>query len=145
MADDPIGQRLLAAAIVTGLFRFTPLVPKDFLALGLKFASLGFELDRRQLDEVYRRFVVLADRIKDVEDHHLLQLIRESQDGELRIPAAHVQAPISFAAAAVSGSSGAHRHSVAPLPGLHPERKPSDLPLHPMAEHHHEEDYLWGV
>ena len=114
-------------------------------ALGLKFASLGFELDRRQLDEVYRRFVVLADRIKDVEDHHLLQLIRESQDGELRIPAAHVQAPISFAAAAVSGSSGAHRHSVAPLPGLHPERKPSDLPLHPMAEHHHEEDYLWGV
>jgi isopropylmalate/homocitrate/citramalate synthase len=114
-------------------------------ALGLKCASLGFELDRRQLDDVYRRFVVLADKIKQVEDHDLLQLVRESQDREIRISPARVEAPLTLAAAAVAGSASAHRHSIAPLAGLHPERKTADLPLHPMAEHHHEEDYLWGV
>jgi 2-isopropylmalate synthase len=114
-------------------------------ALGLKCASLGFELDRRQLDDVYRRFVVLADKIKEVEDHHLLQLIRESQNREARIPPAHVEAPIGLAAAAVAGGTSSLRHPGVPLAGLHAERKTPDLPLHPMAEHHHEEDYLWGV
>jgi len=114
-------------------------------ALGLKCASLGFELDRRQLDDVYRRFVVLADKIKQVEDHHLLQLVRESPDRELRIRPAHVEAPLSLAAAAVAGSTSPHRHSLGPLGALHPERKSSDLSLHSMAEHHYEEDYLWGV
>ncbi|HVO64800.1 MAG TPA: 2-isopropylmalate synthase [Terriglobales bacterium] len=113
-------------------------------ALGLKCAALGFELDRRQLDDVYRRFVVLADKIKQVEDHHLLQLVRESQDREIRIPPAHVEATARAAAAALAGSTTAHRASAANIAGLHSERKPSDLPLHPMAEHH-EEDYLWGV
>ncbi len=114
-------------------------------ALGLKCAALGFELDRRQLDDVYRRFVVLADRIKQVEDHHLLQLVREGQKHEIRIPPAHVETPISLAAAAVAGSTSAHRPAVAHSSGLHPETKSSNLPLHPMAEHHFEEDYLWGV
>jgi isopropylmalate/homocitrate/citramalate synthase len=114
-------------------------------ALGLKCASLGFELERRQLDDVYRRFVVLADKIKHVEDHHLLQLVQEIRDREIRISPAHVEAPISLAAAAVAGSTSAHRHSIAPMSGSHPERKSSALPLHPMAEHHYEEDYLWGV
>lgn len=112
-------------------------------ALGLKCAALGFELDRRQLDDVYRRFVVLADKIKEVDDHHLLQLIGEIKDREIRIPPAHVEAvPMSLAAAAVVGG---HRTSnVKPFASLHAEKKPLDLPLHPMAEHH-EEDYLWGV
>jgi hypothetical protein len=30
------------------------------------------------LDEIYRRFVVLADKIKHVEEHHLLELIEET-------------------------------------------------------------------
>jgi 2-isopropylmalate synthase len=113
-------------------------------ALGLKCAALGLELDRRQLDDVYRRFVILADRIKQIEDHHLTQLVAETPDRELRMPPAHVEVPISLAAAAVSGSAN---RSPAPKPfsGLHSERKPADLPLHPMAEHHYEEDYLWGV
>jgi 2-isopropylmalate synthase len=112
-------------------------------ALGLRCAALGFELDRRQLDEVYRHFVVLADEIKKVEDHHLLQLVRESQDREIRIPPAHVGTPMSLAAAAAA-SAMPKRPPVSLTPGLHSERKSSDLPLHPMAEHH-EEDYLWGV
>jgi len=46
-------------------------------ALGLRCAQLGFQFDRRELDEIYRRFVVLADRVKHVEEHHLLELIRQ--------------------------------------------------------------------
>jgi len=109
-------------------------------ALGLKCAALGFELDRHQLDDVYRRFLALADKIKQVEDHHLLQLIGESQ---VRIPPVPVQVPISLAAAAAG--SGQRTAPAKPFPGLHGDRKSSDLPLHPMAEHHYEEDYLWGV
>lgn len=110
-------------------------------ALGLRCAALGYQLERRELDDVYRRFVVLADQIKKVEDHHLLELIRGDEDR--RIPPAQTEVgTISMAASAVAGG---HRIAVQPFPAaLHPERKASELPLHPMAEHH-EEDYLWGV
>jgi 2-isopropylmalate synthase len=112
-------------------------------ALGLKCAALGFELDRRQLDDVYRRFLALADKIKQVEDHHLRQLIGESQ---VRIPPDPVQAPIGLAAAAAAVAGPGQRTAPQkPFPGLHVDRKSSDLALHPMAEHHYEEDYLWGV
>ena len=46
-------------------------------ALGLRCEQLGFQFDRRELDEIYRRFVVLADKIKHVEEHHLLDLIQQ--------------------------------------------------------------------
>ena len=115
-------------------------------ALGLKCAELGHQFDRRELDDVYRRFVVLADRIKNVDDHHLLQLIREVEG--LRMPPARVDTlPLAAAASAPSGHSAAPR---APVARNYPstisgDRKTSELPLHPLAEHHHEEDYLWGV
>jgi 2-isopropylmalate synthase len=48
-------------------------------ALRLRCGQLGFHFDRRELDEVYRRFVVLADEIKDVHEHHLLELIRQAR------------------------------------------------------------------
>ena len=38
MFDDPIRQRLLEADVVPDFFRLNPLVPEDFLALGLKLA-----------------------------------------------------------------------------------------------------------
>src|SRR6204780_3542269 len=44
-------------------------------ALAIRCEQLGCQFDRHQLDEVYRHFVVLADRIKQVEDHHLVELI----------------------------------------------------------------------
>src|SRR3954465_4956089 len=47
-------------------------------ALSLRCEQLGYRFERRDLDEVYRRFVVLADQIKHVHDHHLLELIREA-------------------------------------------------------------------
>ncbi len=47
-------------------------------ALGLRCEQLGFQFNRRELDEIYRRFVVLADQIKHVEEQHLLELIQET-------------------------------------------------------------------
>ncbi len=44
-------------------------------ALGLRCEQLGFQFDRRELDEIYRRFVVVADEIKQVHDHDLLNII----------------------------------------------------------------------
>jgi len=46
-------------------------------ALGLRCEQLGFQFNRRELDEIYRRFVVLADKFKHVEEHHLLELIQQ--------------------------------------------------------------------
>src|SRR5262249_51407929 len=48
-------------------------------ALAQRYEKLGHQFDRRELDDIYRRFVLLADRIKTVEDQHLLELL-----GELR-------------------------------------------------------------
>src|SRR5271163_4348385 len=46
-------------------------------ALALRCEQLGHQLERRELDEIYRRFVVLADLIKKVQDSHLLELIHD--------------------------------------------------------------------
>src|SRR6202050_1014208 len=47
-------------------------------ALAIRCEQLGYQFDRRALDDIYRRFVRLADKIKKVEDHHLLELIRDT-------------------------------------------------------------------
>src|SRR5207245_3445757 len=48
-------------------------------ALGLRCEQLGYQFDRRELDEVYRRFVILADTLEHVADHDLLELIQDTQ------------------------------------------------------------------
>ena len=107
-------------------------------ALGLRCEQLGYQFDRRELDEIYRRFVVLADQIKHVEDHHLLQLIREARPVSKRMPPAHVEAIPPVVIAAVAGQTF---HVPAPL-----ERHPLEMSLHSLHDHHAEqEDYLWGV
>jgi len=106
-------------------------------ALSLRCEQLGYQFERRELDEVYRKFVVLADQIKHVEDHHLLQLIRETQHETPRIPPAHVDMPPAVIAAVVGSSF--------PVPAP-AERHPLEMTLHSVPEHHGEqEDYLWGV
>jgi 2-isopropylmalate synthase len=99
-------------------------------ALSLRCEQLGFQFDRRELDEVYRKFVVLADKIKHVEEHHLLELIQEARG---------VKSPVSPASV-----SAAHTFFPGPLPAAAaPELH---MTLHPAADHHAEqEDYLWGV
>jgi 2-isopropylmalate synthase len=46
-------------------------------ALGKRFEQLGFEFSRRDLDALYKRFVTLADRVKTIEDRHLMQIAGE--------------------------------------------------------------------
>src|SRR6266852_1338416 len=112
-------------------------------ALNLRCEQLGFQFERRELDEIYRKFVVLADKIKHVEDHHLMELIRETHGGRRIPPAPVADLPLAIAAAAGSGRDYPQKPLSFPLPA---EFSPSGLPLNPMAEHHSEqEDYLWGV
>src|ERR1700686_4890682 len=47
-------------------------------ALAIRCEQLGYKFDRRALDDIYRRFVRLADKIKKVEDPPLLDLIRDT-------------------------------------------------------------------
>ena len=46
-------------------------------ALNHRCEELGYRFSRRDLDNVYRRFVELADQVKVVEDSHLIQIIRD--------------------------------------------------------------------
>src|SRR6266702_6162012 len=110
-------------------------------ALSLRCEQLGYHFERRELDEIYRKFVVLADEIKHVHDHHILELIRETYGENHRIPPARVEAEHAEAVAAAAEESRR----------LFPGGVPSDfsavsLPATPAAEHQSEqEDYLWGV
>ena len=109
-------------------------------ALGLRCEQLGYQFDRRELDEVYRRFVILADKIKHVADHHLLDLIREAHGTARRIPPAPAEARPSALAAAVG------QNLSKPFPVPFATDLNARLPLNSLAEHHAEqEDYLWGV
>jgi 2-isopropylmalate synthase len=107
-------------------------------ALAIRCAQLGYEFERRELDEVYRRFVVVADRIKTVQDSDLLGLIRELREHAAR-DASSEAIPSTIAAAAPSGAMRPF-----PMP-LHPAQE-AGLGLSSVHEHHGEqEDYLWGV
>jgi 2-isopropylmalate synthase len=102
-------------------------------ALGLRCEQLGFQFDRRELDEVYRRFVVLADKIKHVEEHHLLELIQQARRVTGRVPTLHADSAVA----------GQNRFS---KPLAAPPATKLNITLHSPADHHaDQEDYLWGV
>jgi len=118
-------------------------------ALALRCEQLGHQFERRELDEVYRRFVVLADRIKKVQDSHLLELIQDMTTGNVgrsdggvtnrrgKFPPA--TAPLPFTRAAAANANEAHPAHISGNAG---QAKVSI----PFADHHSEqEDYLWGV
>ena len=108
-------------------------------ALSLRCEQLGYRFERRELDEIYRKFVVLADEIKHVHDHHLLELIRETGTDGHRIPPGRVES--ERAAAVAAGAEEARRMFPGGVPA---EFSAASLPANP--EHQPEqEDYLWGV
>src|SRR5271165_6731248 len=128
-------------------------------ALALRCEQLGHQFERRELDEVYRRFVVLADRIKKVQDSHLLELIQDvvrqgvtrgdASNGTAassvgrKFPPAAATLPFPRVAAgngnSNSNSNDAHPAQVAGSAGQ------AHVAI-PFADHHGEqEDYLWGV
>jgi len=117
-------------------------------ALGLRCEQLGYRFDRRVLDEIYRLFVILADQIKHVQDHHLLDLIQQTNSGPGRIPPSPAESrAAATAASAAAGHSGRGERSQKPFPvPFVTDLDGATLPLNSIAEHHAEqEDYLWGV
>jgi 2-isopropylmalate synthase len=108
-------------------------------ALGMRCEQLGYQFDRRALDDIYRRFVRLADKIKHVEDHHLMELIRDTHK-----PAGSATPLIEPSPTAVAAAV-----SMPEAPKPFPMATLGDgfgVPVGAHAEHHPEqEDYLWGV
>ena len=121
-------------------------------ALALRCEQLGHRFERRELDEIYRRFVILADRIKRVQDSHLLELIEdirgtgeaEVDAGPAKFPPAAAMLPFTLAASAVAGGNGKEAHP-AHIAGTTGQAQVT-IPFDRHAGHHGEqEDYLWGV
>jgi 2-isopropylmalate synthase len=110
-------------------------------ALAMRCEQLGYQFNRRALDDIYRRFVRLADKIKHVEDHHLLELIRETHKPAASATPLIERIPTALAAAA---STGSHEPPVRPLVFPTAENAAGG-PVSVSADHHEQEDYLWGV
>jgi len=109
-------------------------------ALAMRCTHLGFELERRELDRVYRDFVLLADRHKSVNDVQIIELIAnvrtvQSKSAPTHSRGDHPPNPRDF-------------ESLPLFPPVHTE------PTHVFenapyftVDHDGEqqEDYLWGV
>jgi 2-isopropylmalate synthase len=111
-------------------------------ALGIRCEQLGYQFDRRALDDIYRRFVRLADKIKHVEDHHLLELIRDTHK-----PAASATPLVEPLPTALAAAASASSHETAKQFAAVPATSAFGVPLPVAADHHQpeQEDYLWGV
>jgi 2-isopropylmalate synthase len=113
-------------------------------ALGIRCEQLGYQFDRHALDDIYRRFVRLADKIKKVEDHHLLELIRDTHK-----PSGSATPLIESVASAKAtvATTPAPQEPLKPFPPAPPPGAfalPS-VPADPNHEQTQQEDYLWGV
>ena len=96
-------------------------------ALGQRCEELGFTLDRRELDHVYRQFIALADHSKTVENRWIVEIIGAMRRGDTSTKAGDSpQAPLPTRALEnafdVTGASPPFPH-----------------------ENEQQEDYLWGV
>jgi 2-isopropylmalate synthase len=111
-------------------------------ALAIRCEQLGYQFDRRALDDIYRRFVRLADKIKHVEDHHLLELIRDTHKPAGSATPLFEPLQPTPAAAGAAAPEPLRPFPMAPLPNAFGAPAPAP------ADHHHDqqqEDYLWGV
>ena len=110
-------------------------------ALGLRCEQLGFQLNRRELDQIYRLFVELADNTKTVEDRQIAELV-----GRIRIGCTPVGSSRSVItnkavneeysrsipiAQSSRGNGNGYGAAAAMAPDIH--------------EAEQQEDYLWGV
>jgi 2-isopropylmalate synthase len=112
-------------------------------ALAIRCEQLGYQFDRRALDDIYRRFVRLADKIKHVEDHHLLELIRETH--KPTSSATPLFEPLANAVAAAASAGSVSQEPAKPFPtAAQANTFGSPLPIG-LEQHHDQEDYLWGV
>jgi 2-isopropylmalate synthase len=115
-------------------------------ALGIRCEQLGYQFDRHALDDIYRRFVRLADKIKHVEDHHLLELIRDTHKPSGSATPL-IETVASAKASAVNVPAMIEPEPLKPFPPA-PAPNSFGLPAVPADPHHEQgqqEDYLWGV
>jgi 2-isopropylmalate synthase len=108
-------------------------------ALRLRCEHLGFQLDRHELDLVYRLFLALADHIKVVDDYRILDLVRQarvatSQNGDV---------PPKVSAEIGSRPTANRPSSIDHSAGTESELSPSLFAK--ASEGDQQEDYLWGV
>ena len=101
-------------------------------ALGIRCEHLGYKFERRELDEIYKAFVALADRIKQVPDQHLVDLIESTKAAVL--VRAKTQA-VAASAGPDTGRTYSRSDFRSPKISLPPV---SDRPAQ-------QEDDLWGV
>ena len=47
-------------------------------ALAYRAKKIGYELDKLQLDRVYEQFLIVADKIKEIGDEDLPEIIKSS-------------------------------------------------------------------
>jgi 2-isopropylmalate synthase len=114
-------------------------------ALALRCEQLGFPLERRELDAVYRQFVSLADSNKMIEDHQIVEMIRNQRS------ISRAQGALPLADVGTPSQETGHESLATQFPlfylakgvHAHPDRIPSRF----VREHDGEqqEDYLWGV
>jgi len=115
-------------------------------ALGLRCEQMGFCLDRRELDEIYKQFLALADRQKTVDNHQIAELIAKR-----RMSQQSSALPMQPASPPTNGGNRSHESLGSPMP-LADEAK-ADVPhLDQLAssfgrdnDREQQEDYLWGV
>ena len=115
-------------------------------ALAMRCEQLGYQFDRRALDDIYIRFVRLADKIKHVEDHHLLELIRDTHKPAASATPLFEPLPTAIAAAAAVGAPAPCPEPPRPFPLA--QTNAFGVPVSIPADHVHDqqqEDYLWGV
>ena len=96
-------------------------------ALGQRCEQLGFRLDPRELDLVYRQFLVLADNTKTVDDSYILAIIGNIRRGDTSADVAGTAAMVIPSKAYESGFGAAAAR------GMYKH------------ETEQQEDYLWGV
>jgi 2-isopropylmalate synthase len=115
-------------------------------ALGLHCEQLGFQLERRELDVIYRQFLVLADRQKMIADHEILELIAKGR--EKKPPDISTAVPDALIE---SGRHGDHESLASQFPlaylakggAAHLDRATPTFGREHDGEQ--QEDYLWGV
>jgi 2-isopropylmalate synthase len=142
MIKDPSTYEIIAPQSVG--------VPRNSLVLGkhsgrnalrVRYEKLGFTFDRAQLDEVYRRFVALADKIKTVEDGHLLELVHDIPGRASYIPDSAAKPASTW----VAPMSHADLPSAPRDPAGAKEKSHAAHVPHGGEKEGEQEDYLWGV
>jgi 2-isopropylmalate synthase len=116
-------------------------------ALGLRCEQLGYCLDRRELDAVYRQFLALADRQKTVQDQQIVELIARGRG----LSRSSGDLPVPSATAATNEGNRGHESMDSRFPPAYAAKADSS-PLDRLTASYgrgpdleQQEDYLWGV